>query len=614
MRNFCPILLVCSLTVSAQSLIGNRSDEETNEILEQGRIRTEEINRTIRDINRKTQDACDGLEDKIREAILRQLPQNKPSQGSAPRGGIQFTVDPPRTAPSSAHRQAEQQHKIAREAQHQAWLEQRRQAINEQRQQEAERRRRRIEEEQKIRQERYNAIYTTEYMREGPSAQRKSDIAHWRTHEGAQILNETHTAQMLMTASSVKEFGHGTRTSTHTVQPLKRRRPIGLSPDAIPWATMAADARPWSEWTNKVQKIYLDPELSDSSINAPKTMLTANEQWNEMTARLGESRMEQIRYALVDACGKNIPSLYYDESNGRYVVYSYDSHKIITIAPDGSSMTTHQLTEKDDSISNIWNNIQKTSYVSGSFNAVDAISSKVGLSLNSEKMVEYEFKVKGVGGNISNTGWSIDAGNASLSSDYNGEKRKLEVSKSADFEIQDKKEPEKDNNTSTKKKDLLTAELNARITAYENSSSIKHSKIWFADDISSPSFGAGWQLGAGLTVKGSAKAYMKANDNIKHGAEVGGEVTLANAGINGTVMFRPTLYKGMCFATVDVKADLGYKYKYKSKGGKKSDKSFEKGRNPGSYPVFLSGAGSFRCYSPEETKLNFNDKKDTVNE
>lgn len=606
MRNLCPLLLACSLTISAQSLIGNRSDEEVNEILEQDRIRTEEYNRVIRDINRQYQDAVDGLEDKIREAILRQRPQNKPSQGSAPRGGLQFTVDPPRTAPSRAHRQAEQQRKIARESQHQAWLEQRRQAINQQRQLEVERKRRRIEEERRRRQERYNAIYTTEYIREGANAQRKSDIAHWRTHEGAQILNSTHTAQRLMTATSVKEFGHGTRTSTHTVQPLKRRRQRGLSPDAIPWATMAADARPWSEWTNEVRQIDFVPDLPSSNVDAPKAMPTANEQWNEMTARLGESRMEQIRYALVDACGKNIPSLYYDASNDRYVVYSYKNHKIITIAPDGSSMTTHQLTEKDDSISNIWNNIQKSAYVSGSFNAVDAISGKAALS---EKMVEGEFKVKGVGGNISNTGWSIDAGNASLSSDYNGENLKLEASKSADFEIRDKKESEKDANASTKEKDLLIAELNAKITVYENSSSIKHSVIWFADDISSPSFGAGWQLGAGLTVKGSAKAYMKANDNIKYGTKVGGEVTLANAGINGRVMFRSPLYKGTCFVTMEGETSLGYKYLW-SKGGKKS----EKGRNVVFYPVFLSGAGSFRCYSSDDAKLNFNDKKDSVNE
>lgn len=526
-----------------------------------------DINAYLQQNAQHTQSVISGLESKV-SAGIRRASQSNNSQSS----GMRISVDA--------------QRKAQRDADHRAWLEQRQEEIREQQRRQAERERLRQEEERRRREAQYQAVYATEYIRAGARADRLTQEARWRTGEGAELMDRMHDEKRLMTASTEKNFSSSASPRGHRMRPLTRRLQHGLSPDAIPRTAMTADARPWSEWSQYVPPMRIAPPPV-TRVKSPQSVLDSDGQWAELESRLGRERAEQIRYAAFDACGGRMPDLRYDSGDGRYVMFNPESHKIITIDPDGKSMTIHQLTEKDDSIWALWRNIKESASLSLDFNAIGGkISSRTSITPGSDKEVaSNELTIGGMGARVSDKGYQAKAGNLSVGQDFGKDGVK------ADVTFGDKRE-------STA---LLDGSISTKIKLYENSSEIKHSILYFADNASTPSIGMGYNVGFGATVKGSAKASMTLDESkgkLSYSREVKGEVSVAKAGTQVQMMYRPPLYKGMCFATLSGEAKVGYEYKYKSGSGKKIEG--EKSVNLGKLPLTLSGAGHFRCYSPED--------------
>ena len=74
-------MILCASFASAQnpySLNGNRSEEEVQQVLYEGYLRQQKINQHIDEINRRTQQSLDNLDDALMKAFLKARPKQQP--------------------------------------------------------------------------------------------------------------------------------------------------------------------------------------------------------------------------------------------------------------------------------------------------------------------------------------------------------------------------------------------------------------------------------------------------------------------------------------------------------------------------------------------------------
>lgn len=603
MKSYFIFLLSMCLPIVALgqvSLLGGRSEAEMRAYWEEDARRTEQYNRWLDEHNRRAQESIDAIEDALHIAIRRSVStqghtSNKATVTTArARSGLMISTDNSTVSTTSARTARSQQRKHQREQEQRECLLRQEEIAKQRRLQAAERRR---QEEKRRRQEHYDRVYTTEYKREEYRSRRLSDEADWRVGEGADIMDRTHTASSLMTASTQRNFGSSSSCSVrkHSIRSLSHRSTaiVGLDPYAIPWATMSADARPWDEWNASHPIRDIVPSIPVQSV----VPLISSELWIHIQDDLGKEKTDMIRAVVNNECNGVIPEIRYEASDGHYYLYDQESHKVISIDGDGSSIMVHQLTEKEDRFSDIWENIKKSATLSMDINAAKSLSSTVSITPGSDKeFVSYSGKVGNLSGRISNKGYSVTAGDVIGKGDYN----------SGDIEVVvdvAKKTIPLGGELESKEKTEFGGNLSASIKAIEISSQITHRKYILSSNASSPSIGIGSAYGVGITAKASATTFAELRKSgVAYGAEVKGEVSLAKGSLDATVMVRPPLYGGMCFATISLEGKAGYAYSFKIENGS-GISSKVRGRNIGGLPLSLSGAGALKCYQPQEYSL-----------
>lgn len=622
-------MLLFSATAAAgqtpYGLNGNRPDYEVREIMED-REREQRINRFIEENNRRTQQSIDGLEDKLRNAMRRNSPAtgSQPQGGTAPRGGLQFSVDRPAPrAKGQTRKQRDEQRRRERDAEHRRWLEERRQQIAEQRRRDAERERRRREREAELARLRYDTNYRAEYARTAGYYARKSDEAHWRTHEGAEILDATHRAENLMYGPVEKNFeqGAGTAGRGHRLKTIRRRRPAvtGLDSHAIPYGTMAANARPWSEW--RASAVVVDSIPRPHGGTKLRINLSSPGQWRRLAEEIPPELMSNLRAAIYHESDGNIPGLVYEPGRRLYYLYVPENRKIISFPVDGTEITVHSLTEKDDRLAEMWSTIKKSAKFSAGFNALGMIDSKVSFTPGKGE-VEGKMNAGPAGVSLSESGIGLKAGKAEAKADFGKEEVSVSTEIYKDRTPVGKKEKPEIKDSEKKKKLIpeIKGELAAEIKLYENSSEIRHKKIYLSSSSSMPSFAIEGSVGAGVEAKASASASAGVNTKVPGGngleAKVQGDLNFARAGVEVTVMQKPPLYNGMCFLTVGTKAKAGYSYmlKFGKEATPASANDGEKAEgiasvNLGAIPLSLTGMAGLKCYYTDEMNRAYAEKE-----
>lgn len=622
-------LVLCTSLASAQnpySLNGNRSEEEVQQVLYDGYLRQQKINQHIDEINRRTQQSIDNLDDALMKAILQARPKRQPENQSegrtqTPRGGIMFSVDEPHTRSSNnRQRQRQEQQRRNQDAENRRRLARQKAEIEaqerraEERARIAEQRRLKREHEERLHRELYQRTYAQEYANAGVRSAQLSNGAYWRTHEGADMLDATHSSSNLMYSNIEANFNSGgVPMGKHKMRPLRQRRPAitGLDPHAKPWGTF----REWKaipiedKCTERVLPLPVD--------TVPPIVVRSLSGWAKLEDELTPDLLSNLRMALYHEFNGDIPPLVYDESTGNRSLYQHSSHKIITISPDGSELTVHMLEEKDDSFKKIYDNITKSTTISASYNALDKIKGEAYFTPGKQE-AGGKFSAYGAGLDISESGIGVNAGDAhadviTTKKDQKGisvtytDKEKVNIGKM--IAENDKPKNGKDNDSDKNKEDLLKGELSAKIKFCENSTTIHHRKYYLSSNSWTPSFAIGGNVGVGIESGASVTASVHATKKgeLKAGAKYEIEATLARGGVDITFMLKPPGYNGMCFLKAEAGAKAGYSYTMK-RGGQKS-LEVGVGRNLGALPIVLTGNGNLTCYNTKEVNNAYEAEK-----
>ncbi len=185
-----------------------REQEETNQ----------RINNFLEEQQRKLQKQLDGI-NRWAEGIGRpKKQQNTQNRRNGNKvnvqisGGISFDNSPdPRYTPSrqsgsSRSNKNTRNYNYQNSPEHRQWLDRRNRQIEENRQRARERDRQRQEEENRRREIKYRTVRAVTYAAQEDHYRDLSDAAHYRTHEGADILNQMHNSRNLMHVSEGNNF------------------------------------------------------------------------------------------------------------------------------------------------------------------------------------------------------------------------------------------------------------------------------------------------------------------------------------------------------------------------------------------------------------------------
>lgn len=185
-----------------------REQEETNQ----------RINNFLEEQQRNLQKQLDGI-NRWAEGIGRpKKQQNTQNRRNGNKvnvqisGGISFDNSPdPRYTPSrqsgsSRSNKNTRNYNYQNSPEHRQWLDRRNRQIEENRQRARERDRQRQEEENRRREIKYRTVRAVTYAAQEDHYRDLSDAAHYRTHEGADILNQMHNSRNLMHVSEGNNF------------------------------------------------------------------------------------------------------------------------------------------------------------------------------------------------------------------------------------------------------------------------------------------------------------------------------------------------------------------------------------------------------------------------
>lgn len=519
------------------------------------------VSREIERINRE----CEETIRRIRE-WQPELPQGRP-QGSSrgaqqPRGGIQFSSDSPRPAQRRNNNTAVRKQQQQR-AQHQAWLQERRE-----RREQAEQRRRREEQRRREaelmrRQQIYNAAYV---VADAVAAQRAAQLtaeARWRTGEGAQILDRTHTAKRLMTADTSKNFGNGTVAGRHRLGALSTAKKGFLDSHSIPWATMSKDAKPWSEWEKDCRKVYAvaispEPPLPPVKIQSP-------DPWNELLQNVPEGRTDMFKAVVYFANDGVIPPIYYDTDAKKYLMVSDDENKVFAIAPDGSEIDMLTLTEKDDSFSDLVKNIKSLS--------IEASANVAGFSKGGSIKPFGEEDISAHPGETSDGTVNVKTNGKGISASYKGEGAKvsaglsddgISLSASEKMNLAEHSAGKKDETGNGTKKDPAGASVGLSLDVFKSSAKVQH-KSYSLRDLGIAT-GHDWSAMGGFEAETSLKG--SASLSGSSGVEAKMSIKFAEGTFGGTLVHKMPFYKGYVMHEVGVSGSLGTEISWKTKAGK----------------------------------------------
>lgn len=550
------------LSALALPAIGQVSEAEWN-YYSHPRAVDENVSREIERINRE----CEENIRRIREwqPDLRQPRQqsNASTVPAKPRGGIQFSCDSPQPASrrGSTQTTARKQHN---DAQHRAWLEERRaqRERDEQHRREVEYRRR--EADRIRRQQIYDAAYAVADAVAAQRAARLTAEARWRTGEGAEILDRTHTAERLMTADTRKNFGSGAVAGRHRLGTLSTAKKGFLDSRSIPWGTMGQDAKPWSEWEKDCREAYA-VALRPQPPLQPVKMKWSNA-WEEMSHNIPPDRMNMLKAVVYFANDGVIPQMYYDTDSKKYLMVTDDEHKVFAISPDGSEVDMLTLTEKDDSFSDLVKNIKNLSVEAsatmagfnkggtrkpfgGDDNAKREISDgSASMKLN-DKEISASYKDEGakVSAGVSVDGLSLSAS------------EKMNIAKySPDKEMKDEKDA-KDTD--------FGVSLSVDLDFFKSSAKVER-KSYSLSDLGIAT-GHDWSAMGGFEADASVSGSASVSGN--KGGDAKMSIKFAEGGLGGTLVHKIPFYKGYVVHEAGISGSLGTEISWKSRTGKAKD-------------------------------------------
>ena len=615
MKTICILIFVCIPTSLFAQFWGPNAhsaemERRYNELYGNGDVgRNERINHELQRI----EENCNERIQRIREWTP-QIEPNKDQSQSISRGGIQIVVESQnyrlnRKNVSQGRSQQAESRRKQREA-HQAWLKER----EEQWRYIAEKRRRRIAEERRQREQKRSEIIAYEYMREGERVQRLSDEAYYRTHQGADILNQTHTASMLMRQTMDNNFGNGaTERTQHRIRPLKRRtNGFRLDPNAIPWATMNKNAQPWENWRKNFRETYLpisipEPEVALNSVNSePRVFLTSPQQWEDMERRIPPERFDMIRAVIYDVNKGVFPSVYYDAKDHTYKMLMLDQHRIMVLDEDGSRLAIQELKEKNASFSQGVSitgrsNILGTT-LSGTFFPFQKDKAKVSSSVDNENFLVSPDKVsmKSKGGIVN---YSKDS-SISYSFEKKAGEEIIESKSYIGYE-----EEEQNTNLESHKNTLAQGSINLNAQLID-SPQLEYKTFYFGhfDNIA-------WGYANsenGPSVVASAKTEGTIGLGKKSSSEVSLNLkaTLIEGSVGGSAVYKIPGYDGVCFSEVNVGEGIGFQIARKRKMGK-SDISVSYGKSLlfGLPVSFSTNATIYKCHPSKQIKEAFEKAK-----
>lgn len=555
--------LLTAAVLSAMTLpaIGQVSEAEWN-YYSHPRAVDENVSREIERINRE----CEENIRRIREwqPDLRQPRQqsNASTAPAKPRGGIQFSCDSPQPAPrrSSTQTTARKHHN---DAQHRAWLDERRaqRERDEQHRREVEHRRR---EADRIRlQQIYDAAYAVADAAAAQRAVRLTTEARWRTGEGAEILDRTHTAERLMTADTRKNFGSGAVAGRHRLGTLSTAKKGFLDSRSIPWGTMSKDAKPWSEWEKDCREAYAVALKPVPPLEPVK--MNWSDAWEEMSHNIPPDRMNMLKAVVYFANDGVIPPMYYDTDSKKYLMVTDDEHKVFAISDDGSQIDELTLTEQDDSFSDFIKNLRNVT-VDGSasipgFKGGGSLKPFAGddMALNSMEASDGSTTVKVSGKEIA-TSYSGDG--AKLSGGLSGDGVSLSASEAINLA-----EHHADRDDVKIQPDPAGVSLGARLDLFESSAKVQR-KSYSLGDLGIAT-GRDWNAMGGVEADASFRGSAGISGGM--GMEAKMSIKFAEGDVGGTLFHKIPFYKGYVVHEAGISGSLGTEISWKSGTGKAKD-------------------------------------------
>lgn len=501
----------------------------------------ERINKGLERINRETEERIRRLHEYDWESLMqRSKPQkNDNSEQSKPRGGIQFSSDEPQRSGGTRKRSngavRRQQEDAASQQRHQQWLDECRERQKRDNEIRLEKERLRREQERREQERVYNEVYTSEYAREGVKTQQKIDAARWRTGEGAELLNRTHTAERLMTASNRMNFGNSRpRAGQHRLRPVKGRTKGYLDFNAIPWGTMKKGAIPYSEWSKNSKATYTVDNNVLHPVEKPLPQMTKRWEgdWDEIHRRISDDFLPQIKASIYFANNGEIPPLYYSEKADKYIAELNDGKTIVALSADGKTLDFLKMEETDDEVKDVLKNV-------GDAN----LSVHVGDLKGDAK------------------GWSYKGQNIKVSADPDAKvSAEVGISDNKDFaEQKDKRDNDKDKDKDEENKGFFSKPeigLEAKLDLYENSTKVERMRFSFGEKLTK---GYQWSLSGGAEISAKSNVSSKSMSGSIKATTVEGSY-----GVQSIIPF----YKGFVVSEAKVTASVGYNFKYKRKWAK----------------------------------------------
>lgn len=345
-------------------------------------------------------------------------------------------------------------------------------------------------------------------------------------------------------AANVKRTGNTARSrSLKSIIPKKsvKAQPVNagyLDYNSIPFATMKADAVPYSEWGKQTAQTYILTE--DLNVPEPSQLPQMTRRWegdwDVIHSRISDNLLPQIKASIFFSNDGEIPPLYYSKKADKYIAELNDGKTIVALSADGKTLDFLKWTDTNDT--NLLENMGKAK--------LSANAGSIGLDVGS-KGVSYKNKI-------------IKIENKS----YNKVSLGTSISDSKDFG-EDESLKKKDTDKDKEDKGFLSVPeigLEGKFTLYENSSQIERKRFYFGENVAK---GYQWSLKAGLDVSSKVGASQKS-------ASVSASATSMEGDFGGQLII--PVFNGYVFSEAKINGAAGYKFKRKSKkGGKEIDMS-----------------------------------------
>lgn len=357
-----------------------------------------------------------------------------------------------------------------------------------------------------------------------------------------------------------------TRSLKSLMPPKHAEKPANtftLDYNAIPWGTMKADAKPYSEWSKQSEFVYdLNPqEITPTPPQLPRRTPVWEGDWDEINLKIPNDVLAQVKMSIYIANDGVIPPMYYSKKAGKYLAELDDGMTIIALSEDGRTLDFFKMSEKEDI-----NLLENVLDAEASVHVGDVKIDKKGMTYQGKHVdIGTEFKKGG----------------------------KLAASKSDSKDLYEVKNEEEDKDTKKKKEFLSMPDygLEEKYTLFESSKKVERKVFRIGDKMTE---GYQWSVKGGMELSTKVEVSKES---------VSGSATMTTAeGSFGRYKVIP-VYNGFVYSEVKITGSLGYKIKYKRKWSKKEVESSTT-KSLGKWPISVGYDVTVLKYYSYETINN----------